>query len=176
MTNEGEPGELAEIQKRVQRLEDERAVQRVVSSYGPCAHAGLTSSARSLWLDDGAYDWDADQEPYLGRDSVDQMLRGDSHQRLIAEGVAHLTFPPLCKIEGVRAVAVTYSLLFVRVEDGYRLFRLGANKWELHRAGSTWKISRRTNRKLDSRGQGSNSSSKRFPITSTPQTLADQRR
>jgi hypothetical protein len=154
LATETEPDELAEIWERLQRLEDERAIQRVVGAYGPYADAGLTTEASSLWLEDGAYDWDAAQGAYQSRDAVDRMLQGASHQRLIAGGVAHLTFPPLCKIEGNRAIAVTYSLVFVRAGDSYQLFRLGANRWELERSGTSWKISRRINRQLDQTGSG----------------------
>ena len=57
-------------------------------SYGPAADAGMAGFAADLWLDDGDYDWDANQEPFHGAGSVDAMLQSDGHRSLMAEGVA----------------------------------------------------------------------------------------
>jgi hypothetical protein len=145
---------LEALERRLQRLEDERDVQRVVVGYGPAADAGLAASAAALWLEDGLYDWDAKGDPHRGSDGVARMLRGDVHQGLIRNGAAHLAMPPLIEIDGDRAVALTYSLVFVRREDGYDLWRLSANRWDLERHGSAWRIRCRTNRQLDDSGKG----------------------
>jgi hypothetical protein len=142
------------LERRLQRLEDERAVQRVVIGYGPAADAGLATRAGALWLEDGLYDWDAKGKPHRGREEVDRMLRGDVHQGLIRNGAAHLAMPPLVEIDGDQAVALTYSLVFVRREGGYDLWRLSANRWDLERHGSDWRIRCRTNRQLDDSGGG----------------------
>ncbi|CAN5705447.1 hypothetical protein BH11ACT6_BH11ACT6_17430 [soil metagenome] len=44
---------IADLQERVNRLEDESAITRLIMSYGPAADAGLTSFAGQLWLEDG---------------------------------------------------------------------------------------------------------------------------
>jgi hypothetical protein len=142
------------LERRLQRLEDERAVQRVVIGYGPAADAGLAKRAGELWLEDGLYDWDAKGEPHRGSDGVDRMLRGDVHQGLIRNGAAHLAMPPLVEVDGDRAVALTYSLVFVRREGRYDLWRLSANRWDLERHDLEWRIRCRTNRQLDDSGGG----------------------
>jgi hypothetical protein len=145
---------LEDLEERVRRLEDERAIQRVVIGYGPAADAGLTEQAGALWLEDGLYDWDAGGEPHRGRAGVARMLRGEPHQGLIRDGVAHLAMPPLIELNGDEAVAVTYSLVFVRKEAGYDLWRLSSNRWDLEREKDAWRVRRRTNRQLSDTGGG----------------------
>src|SRR5262245_10960610 len=90
--------EMAALAARVQRMEDELEVRRVILAYGPSADAGLTARAAAGWLDDGEYDWDATRAPLAGRAGVAAMLEGDGHQSLIANGVAHFTGPALVEI------------------------------------------------------------------------------
>ena len=108
--------ELAELQARVHRLEDESAITRLIMSYGPAADAGLTSFAGQLWSSDGEYDWDANGTPHQGSAAVDAMLQGDGHQNLIAAGVAHFAGPLLIELGGRHRTALNYSLI-MRRED-----------------------------------------------------------
>src|SRR5437868_833104 len=45
--------ELEDLAARLQRVEDELAVRRIVLSYGPAADAGLAARAGALWARDG---------------------------------------------------------------------------------------------------------------------------
>jgi len=140
---------IDELRARLERVEDELAIRRVILSYGPAADAGLASKAASVWFDDGVYDWDGKGEPHEGSAAVERMLDGDGHQRLIAAGAAHFAGPPLIDVHGDHATAVNYSFV-VRSEDSrYYLWRVSAVRWDLERAGSSWRVRRRTNRLLD---------------------------
>jgi hypothetical protein len=145
---------LEDLSARLREVEDVLAVQRVVLSYGPAADAGLAGLAASLWLDDGVYDWDATGEPHEGSPAVDRMLQGDAHQGLISEGVAHFAGAPVVEVDGDRATALTYSLVMRREDGRFYLWRVSANRWELERAGTSWRVRRRTNRVLDESGGG----------------------
>jgi hypothetical protein len=147
-------GDHEDLHARVRRLEDEAAIRRLVMSYGPAADAGLTSFAANVWLDDGVYDWDADGVPHAGRAAVDEMLQGDGHQGLIARGVAHFAGPLLVEVEGDRATALDYSLIMRREDDRFFLWRVSAVRWDVERAGDSWRVRRRTNRLLDDSGAG----------------------
>ena len=76
--------ELEELAARLQRVEDELAIRRVILTYGPSADAGVTDRAGALWADDGEYDWDPATPPLEGRNTVGAMLAGRQHQSLIA--------------------------------------------------------------------------------------------
>jgi hypothetical protein len=145
-----------DLERRLQRVEDELAVRRAILSYGPAADAGLAEYAASVWLQDGTYDWDPGRAPLEGRAAVEAMLRGDAHRQLIETGVAHFAGPPLIDIVGDRATALTYSLVMRRDPEEQRsyLWRMSAAKWEFERAGETWRIRCRTHRLLDETGAG----------------------
>jgi hypothetical protein len=143
-----------QLYERIRRLEDESEIRRLLMSYGPAADAGLTSFASSRWLEDGVYDWDARGEPHAGSSAVDEMLQSDGHQGLIAHGVAHFAGPLLVEAKGDQATALNYSLIMRREDDRFFLWRVSAVRWDVERAGSSWRIRRRTNRVLDAAGGG----------------------
>ncbi len=145
---------MDELLARVQRLEDELAVQRLVLSYGPTADAGLSGQTAARWTEDGVYDWDADGEPHEGRTAVAAMLAGDAHQGFVARGAAHVMSPPVVALDGDSAVAVNYSLVVARREEGFELWRTSAVRWDLLRTREGWRVARRTNRLLDGSGRG----------------------
>jgi SnoaL-like domain len=148
------PEELAGLQARLCRLEDESAINRLIMSYGPAADAGLTAFAGQLWLGDGIYDWDANGTPHQGSAGVDAMLRSDGHQNLIAAGIGHFAGPLLVDLDGDSATAVNYSLIMRREDDRFYLWRVSAVRWDLARIDSRWRVRRRTNRLLDETGAG----------------------
>jgi hypothetical protein len=148
--------ELDEIVARLERVEDELAIRRVILSYGPAADAGETARAGSLWADDGEYDWDPAQAALQGPGAVQHMLEGKGHQSLIGEGVAHFAGPPLIEVDGDRATALSYSFVLRRDAEAQRIYvwRLGAAHWEFARVDGGWRIHRRTHRQLDETGAG----------------------
>jgi hypothetical protein len=149
-----EPAGIDELWERLRRLEDERAIQEVILTYGPAADAGLTTFAAGVWFEDGVYDWDLDGDPHDGRGAIDGMLQGDTHQGLIAEGAAHFTGPALIELDGDRATALNYSMVMRRRDGRFSLWRVSAVRWDLERAGLSWRVRRRTNRLLDGSGGG----------------------
>ncbi len=143
-----------DLQSRLRRLEDESEITRLVMSYGPAADAGLASFAGALWSEDGSYDWDAQAEPLRGGAAVEAMLRGERHQGLIANGVAHFAGPLLIEIDGDRATGMNYSLIMRREADRFFLWRVSAARWDVERVRGRWRVTRRTNRLLDASGAG----------------------
>jgi hypothetical protein len=148
--------ELEQLEARLRRVEDELEIRRLILSYGPAADAGVASRAASAWLEQGVYDWDANQVPFEGRAAVQAMLEGENHQRLIGRGVAHFAGPPLIDLDGDRATALTYSLIMRRGAGAERFFlwRVSAARWDLERDGASWAVRCRTNRLLDETGAG----------------------
>jgi SnoaL-like domain len=148
--------DLEALAARLQRVEDELEIRRVILSYGPAADSGAAARAGALWTHDGEYDWDPDRPALVGPDGVARMLLGDGHQSLIAEGVAHFAGPPLVELDGDRATALSYSFVLRREAETQRIYvwRLGAARWEFARVDGAWRIHRRTHRQLDETGTG----------------------
>ncbi len=146
--------EGATLEQRLQRVEDELAIQRLILAYGPAADAGLAELAASRWTSDGLYDWDAANPPKEGRGSVAEMLKGPFHHQLMDEGVAHFAGPLLVEVSGDQATAVNYSLIMRKTDDTFYLWRVSAVRWDLQREDASWRVSRRTNRLLDETGVG----------------------
>ena len=138
---------LAELEKRLQRIEDERAIERLIASYGPLVDAGEADATAALWAIDGVYD--VDEWLMRGRDDVAAMVRSDAHQGLIRRGCCHFLGPAVVTVDGDDAVAVCESVLLIRRDDGYVAARAGANHFRLHRTDGRWEIVVRTTRALD---------------------------
>jgi ketosteroid isomerase-like protein len=135
------------LEERVKRLEDEQAVYRLVSSYGPAMDTGSGAECGALWADDGVYEFDGKRAH--GPAGVAAMTEADYQQQLIREGCAHVMAMPLVEVDGDTAVATCYSRVYRHGDDGYWIWRVSANRWELVRTADGWRIKRRTNRTLD---------------------------
>jgi len=141
---------LADLEQRLQRIEDERAIERLIACYGPLVDAGDAESVAALWRADGVYD--VDEWLMAGRADIAAMVRSRGHQELIDRGCVHFLGPAVVTVHGDEAVAVCDSTLLVRAETGYRVARGGANYFHLHRAPEPpgqWQIVKRITRRLD---------------------------
>ncbi len=136
------------LERRVRALEDELAVHRVVTAYGPAADSGDGAAAAALWVDDGVYDAEGPGR-LEGRAAIEAMLMGEGHQSLVP-GCAHTNGPSVVRIDGDTAVAVGYSRVYTTADGRHRLWRVAANRWELTRTADGWRVQRRVNRRLGS--------------------------
>lgn len=140
---------LAALEARLQRVEDEQAIARLVASYGPLVDAGEVDRVAALWAEDGSYSvegWEM-----RSRADVAAMVRSDAHQGLISTGSCHFLGPAHVALseDGDTAVAVCESVLLARHKDRPVIARMGANLFELARTADGWQITRRTTRGLD---------------------------
>ncbi|CAM3210009.1 hypothetical protein BST27_21310 [Mycobacterium intermedium] len=142
-------GRLAEIERRLQQIEDERAIERLIASYGPLVDAGEAEATAALWAPDGSYD--VEGWPMHSRADVEAMVRSDAHQGLIGRGCCHFLGPAVVSVDGDAAVAVCESLLVVKRGEHFVVARAGANRFVLRRNDNQWQIVERTTRMLDGR-------------------------
>ncbi|MUL47556.1 nuclear transport factor 2 family protein [Mycobacterium sp. CBMA293] len=141
---------LAALEARLQRIEDERAIERMIASYGPLVDAGEAESVAALWADDGVYD----VENWLmkGRNDVAAMVRSSGHQDFITTGCTHFLSPAVVTIHADDAVAVCESTLLLRRGTTYDAVRAGVSYFHLNRAADSphgWQIVKRITRLLD---------------------------
>ena len=139
---------LAEIERRLRQLEDEREIARLIASYGPLVDAGDADGAAALWAAEGIYD--TGDWLMTGRSEVAAMVGSDAHQGLIDRGCCHFFGPPVVTVDGDRAVAVCDSALLVRRDaGGYAVLRAGVHLIRLRRDGEEWRIISRIARQWD---------------------------
>ncbi|MFD4985213.1 nuclear transport factor 2 family protein [Streptomyces sp. NPDC058374] len=142
--------QLAALTARVTELEDELAVRRLIASYGPSVDSGDAEAAGALWTQDAVYDMDIGV--LNGSAGISEMVLGATHQEIIGGGSAHNIGPALIEIEGGRATAITYSQIFRGDGNGgFYIWRIAANRWDLVRRETGWRIANRCTRLLDGR-------------------------
>lgn len=138
---------LAALEQRVRDLEDHLEVQRMVNSWGPAVDTGDAEAAAALWTAEGVMD--SDMSRLEGPVEIEAMVRGAGQQSLIKRGCAHVQGYPVIEVNGDRATAVGYSRVYLGTDDGHDVWRVSANRWELTRTPEGWRITRRTNRRID---------------------------
>lgn len=138
---------LAVLEERVQLLEDELEITRLIASYGPLVDAGEADAVADLWSEDGTYDVEGWQ--MTSRDDVRAMVRSDGHQHLIDGGCSHFLGPAHVTIDGDEAVAVCESILVRHRDGGFSVRRAGANHFRLALEADGWRITERRTRALD---------------------------
>jgi hypothetical protein len=139
---------LEALEARLRVLEDERAIRQLITAYGPLVDSGASAEAAALWEPDGVYDI-ANTSVAQGHAAIAALFDGAFHQHLIANGAAHTLGPAHIVIDGARAVATCYSVVFAWNKVGFVPTRVAANRWELVRDMEQWRVQRRFNRLLD---------------------------
>ncbi|WP_232375388.1 nuclear transport factor 2 family protein [Mycolicibacterium baixiangningiae] len=152
MTAGGEPAEarIAALEARLQRLEEERDIQRLIASYGPCVDAANSAGAAELWAEDGSYDVEGWR--MTRREDIRAMVDSEGHRALVDRGCCHFLGPAVVSVDGDEAVAVCESLVLRAADEGpteYVVWRAAANHFHLQRVAGRWRIVARTTRLLN---------------------------
>jgi uncharacterized protein (TIGR02246 family) len=140
------------VEERLQRLEDLAAITQLVAAYGHAVDRGDAAATAALFTADGTYD--VGPAPLVGADAIAAMVSGRHHQGLIEAGCAHFMGVPAIVLDGDTAVVTNHSVVFRRDEQGFEVWRVAANRWDLTREDGTWKVSARANRLLDGSSVG----------------------
>ena len=140
-------GRFRALEERIGALEDQLALYRLVSTYGPAVDTGSGAEAAALWAEDGAYEFDTSRLD--GPEGIAAMVAGETHQGLIQQGCAHILALPVLRVDGDEASATGYSRVYRHVDDGYEVWRVSANHWRFRRTPEGWKVTHRMNRTLD---------------------------
>jgi uncharacterized protein (TIGR02246 family) len=137
---------LAELTARVQRLEDELAIHRLIVRYGFGVDVGDPAATADVFTENGVYDVDVGR--MAGRDAIAAMVRGERHQSMVGH-CAHQIGPAVVEIAGAdRAVATGYSRVYLQTPAGTHVYRVSLNRWELVKQHGEWRIAQRTTRVL----------------------------
>jgi SnoaL-like protein len=149
------------IEERLRAVEDMLAIYHLIASHPPAADTGTDRYYRDAFTPDGEMDLAAGKRA-VGNEDIANMVRTPEHQAAIAGGLCHFAGLPRVELEGDTAVATSYLQIITPDREaaprevpghgastGFRIHRVGANRWELKRDKDGWKVTRRTLRPLD---------------------------
>lgn len=136
---------LAALERRLQAVEDELAIHRLIVRYGLAVDTGDAERTAAVFTPEGVYD--ADVRCMRGRAEIADMVQSDRHQAMVGR-CAHQIGPATVRVDGDRAVAIGYSRVYLRDGDGIGIYRVSMNRWELERRDGSWLIAHRRTRIL----------------------------
>jgi len=149
------------LEERVRRIEDRLEIYNLIASHPISADTAAKVYIRSIYTEDGTLDLGGTKLA-SGNEDISEMSQRQAHHDAIEAGLAHFAGLPYVEIDGDTAVVTSYLQILaphptaevIEVpahgrSRGYRVHRVGANRWELVRTRAGWKIKRRTYRSLD---------------------------
>ena len=152
---------MPSIEDRLRAIEDRLEIYNLIASHPPGADTGADYFSRAAYIAEGMIDLGGGKTAE-GNETVAAMVKTPGHQAAIAGGLAHFAGLPLVEIDGDSATAFSYLQILTPhpsaephevpnhgVSKGFRIHRVGANRWDLVRTDAGWKIKRRTLRSLD---------------------------
>lgn len=139
---------IEQLASRLARLEDIEAIRGLIAAYGPLADAGKAQAMAALFAPEGVYSVHGFSEA-KGRAAIAALLSTPTHLSLMADGCAHFLGPASITLDGDRATAVGYSVVFRHDAGQFLPARVAANRWEFARIGGEWQVLRRDNALLD---------------------------
>ena len=149
------------VEDRLRAIEDRLEILNLIASHPPSADSGADYFTRSVYTEDGIIDLGGGKGA-SGNQAIAAMVKEPGHQAAIAGGLAHFAGLPRIEIDGDTAVVTSYLQILTPhptaaphevpnhgTSKGFRIHRVGANRWELKRVRDGWKVVRRTLRALD---------------------------
>ena len=94
---------LGQLEERLQDLEDEREIHKLIVTYGFAADTGDANRVADRFAEEGIYDVGT-RAVMNGRQGLREMITGDAHQSLLPNS-AHTFGPGVIKVDGIKAVA-----------------------------------------------------------------------
>ena len=151
----------ATTEDRLRAVENTLAIYHVIASHPPAADTGTDSYYRDAFTTNGSVDLGGGKGA-TGNEAIAAIVRTPEHQAAIAGGLCHFAGLPRVELDGDTAVATSYLQIITPDRQavprevsghgsttGFRIHRVGANRWELRRGEDGWKVTRRTLRPLD---------------------------
>lgn len=149
------------IEDRLRAVEDKLEILNLIASHPPAADTGADYYTKWSFTEDGVIDLGGGKGA-TGNDKIAAGQQSPGHLAAIAGGLAHFAGLPRIEVNGDEAVATSYLQILTPhptaephevpnhgASKGYRIHRVGANRWELVRTNDGWKIKKRSMRSLD---------------------------
>ena len=153
------------LEDRLRAVEDTLAIYHLIASHPPAADTGTERYYIDAFATDGVIDLGT--KTATGNDKIGAVVKTPEHRAAIAGGLCHFAGLPRVTLNGDTATAISYlqvlspdraaspvELSGHGVSSGYRIHRLGVNRWDLKRTDAGWKVTRRAYRMLDGTEEG----------------------
>jgi len=143
---------FAALETRCRKAEDHLEILNLLNTYGPLVDSATAGPAADLWQAGGGYSFtlpDGGTRRLSAPEEIAEMYGWPGHLELVNTGCAHLTATPKITVDGDAAQAVGYSVVVLKEEDRWFLWRAAVNHWTLARTEGGWRIVERVNRALD---------------------------
>ncbi|HEX5211978.1 MAG TPA: nuclear transport factor 2 family protein [Pseudolabrys sp.] len=148
------------LEDRLRAVEDKLAIFHLIASHPPAADTGNDGYYRDAFATDAVVDLGT--KTATGNEAIASVVKTPEHRGAIAVGLCHFAGLPRVELDGDTAVAISYLQVLTPnkvakpqelsghgASSGYRIHRLGANRWDLKRTPGGWKVVRRAYRMLD---------------------------
>ncbi len=143
---------LAAMEARLRKAEDQLEILNLLNTNGPLVDSATAQPAGELWVEGGGYSFtlpEGGDKRLVAPDEIAGMYGWPGHLDLVKTGCAHLTATPKISVKGDEAEAVGYSVVILREEERWFLWRAAVNHWTLRRTDAGWRIVERFNRALN---------------------------
>jgi hypothetical protein len=150
------------LDQRLRAVEDKLEILNLIASHPPSADTAADYFAVQAYTEDAVFDRGANLSGAKNNKEIAGMMQVPEHQAAIRGGLAHFAGLPHIALDGDTAVVTSYLQILtpnaaaepVEVPNhgaskGFRIHRVGANRWELVRTPQGWKIKSRMLRSLD---------------------------
>jgi SnoaL-like domain len=134
---------LESLEKRIRRIEDQLAIYQLISAYGAFADSSSLESMQALFHTDAEMVIGG-HGALKGHAGIAEAMHGPYHQMLTKNGSGHTASLPYVVIEGDRASATLYNILFRNRDGEFIVERVAAGRWEFIRSLAGWKILKKT--------------------------------
>jgi len=144
------------LEDRVRAVEDKLAIFHLIASHPPAADTGTDRYYRDAFAADGEMDLGGGKGA-RGNATIGALVKTPEHQAAIAGGLCHFAGLPRVEVDGDSAVAISYLQIITPDRQaaprevpghgsttGFRIHRVGANRWELRRGKDGWKVVRQS--------------------------------
>src|SRR5215469_9481963 len=158
-----EMGRVSEqsVEHRLREIEDRLEIYNLIAGHPASADTGSSHYPMQVYLEDGVFDRG---EVTKGAAALGAQVVTPAHLQASETGVCHFAGLPHVRIDGDTA-SVTSCLQILMPDPngpvvelanhgsskGYRVHRLGANRWELARTKEGWKVKHRTSRPVETK-------------------------
>jgi hypothetical protein len=145
-----QPDRLAALEERLVTLEAKEEIRDLFSRYGFTADTGDAKGWSEVWSENAIYERGGGAA-IKGRAAFFQSIDDPNgvHKREIeGKGSVHTTGPLMIRVHGAKAWAEGPALVWTRSGQGYAVYALSYNHWELEKNAGRWEIVRRSGRSV----------------------------